>query len=321
MDKEEALSKLDVAYLIMGSEELEKEKRIEKLLNLFEGDFADFNREIIRPESDCTVHQLQAALDALPVMSDKRLLYLKDIDQFDKSLIELVIAYLANPFETTVLLASAKKLAKNTRLYKAFHEAVGAHIICCEEKNVWELERELIKLAAQHGLQLKSDAAQQLIALKGKSLIALDTELARLSLLFPAQHSLSCAEVQAHVARTAQPKPWPILDACSQRKLDTTLMLIKLMPAQSELSLFYLLVERLRELKITKIFLRSGKRGELNSFLSKQDWQTKSYASWEKNYSSSELSAALHSSFDCERKLKSSADKNLVLSQWLISFM
>lgn len=321
MDTQEALKKLDAAYLIMGTEELEKERRIEKLLSLFDGDFVDFNREILRPESELEPHQLQAALNALPVMADKRLVYLKDIDRFDKALVEQLIEYLKEPLETNVVLASAKSVAKNTRLYKAFSGSSQARIIVCEAKKPWELSPEVIKLAAQYQLKLSKSGAELMIELQGSSLLTLDNELKRLALLFPAGHSLSCDDIHTHVARIAELKPWAVLDACAQRKLHSTLNLMKLLPQNSELCLFYLLVDRLRELRTSQIYLQDGVSEGLAQFLSKQAWQVKNYPSWARNYSPQELNYALHSSFACEEQLKSSVDKQHTLAQWIISFM
>ncbi len=79
----------------------------------------------------------------------------------------------------------------------------------------------------------------------------LDNELKRLSAMLEGE-SISCSDIEALVARTAEVKPWDLLNAVSARDMKRALELYQLQPPRSEVRLFSLLVTRLRELICAK---------------------------------------------------------------------
>ena len=87
--------------------------------------------------------------------------------------------------------------------------------------------------------------------------------------------SIDLPDIERHIARTAEAKPWDLLNAMSARNMEKTLQLLALQPDKSEVRLYMLLVGRLRELIMAKALDRRGQGRELAAKLGVQSWQVK----------------------------------------------
>ena len=121
------------AYVTVGTDELKACRvfeRMDKRLEEAGGDL-DFDREVFAGDKLDDPALLRSSLDVLPFTSEMRLVVLHDVDKAPKPVTEAIVSYLENPNPTTVLLMSASKLAKTTRLYKAVAKFGTGAIIDC----------------------------------------------------------------------------------------------------------------------------------------------------------------------------------------------
>lgn len=118
-------------YLIAGEDELKRETVMKRLYARLSkmGDMS-FNSETFSGLT-CTGEEVITAANTLPFASEVRLVVVNDVDKFKKADSELLVAYLKEPCETTVLALVGQKVAKNTRLYKAVFAFGGKAIIDC----------------------------------------------------------------------------------------------------------------------------------------------------------------------------------------------
>ncbi len=112
-------SSLLPVYLIAGEDELKRETVMKRLFARLSkmGDMS-FNSETFSGLT-CTGEEVITAANTLPFASEVRLVVVNDVDKLKKADSELLVAYLKEPCETTVLALEGQKVAKNTRLYKA----------------------------------------------------------------------------------------------------------------------------------------------------------------------------------------------------------
>ena len=206
---------------------------------------------------------------------------------------EAIVSYLENPCPTTVLMMTACKQARTTRLYKAVAKFGEKAVIDCTPKKRWELPQQVVGMARAHGKAMDAEAAEQLVRLGGESTALIDNELA---------------------------KPWDFLDAVCRREPAEAMRLYAQMPTQSPIGLFTLAVSRVRELIAAKVVGERGCPGTLAAELGMQQWQVKNHASWARNYTMAELVDALRGAALCEEALKSSPDKDLAVQRWVLSF-
>lgn len=306
-------------YLIVGSDELKSSRAVERMrARLGKSGMVEFNLDERDMTKDPQVDDIVASLNTFPMGAEFRLVILTNCDKLPKAMSEPLVEYFANPSPTTVCLVVATTLAKNTRLYKAIKKLGDKAIIDCAPKKTWEMPPQVVKMAAAHGKAMGLPAADALVARSGENTRMLDNELKKLASMVTGSE-ITLADIERHVMRTAEVKPWEFLNAVAARDLVRSLELLKLQPAKSEVRLWSLLVTRLRELIIAKSLDTRGQGSQLATTLGVQGWQVKNHLSWARRWRMDELLEALSQAIEVELALKGSRDSELALRMWVIS--
>jgi len=306
-------------YLIVGSDELKSSRAVERMrARLEKSGMVEFNLDERDMTKDPQVDDIVASLNTFPMGAEFRLVILTNCDKLPKAMNEPLVEYFANPSPTTVCLVVATSLAKNTRLYKAIKKLGDKAIIDCAPKKTWEMPPQVVKMAAAHGKAMGLPAAEALVARSGENTRMLDNELKKLASMVTGSE-ITLADIERHVMRTAEVKPWEFLNAVAARDLVRSLELLKLQPAKSEVRLWSLLVTRLRELIIAKSLDTRGQGSQLATTLGVQGWQVKNHLSWARRWRMDELLEALSQAIEVELALKGSRDSELALRMWVIS--
>lgn len=306
-------------YLIVGSDELKSSRAVERMrARLGKSGMVEFNLDERDMTKDPQVDDIVASLNTFPMGAEFRLVILTNCDKLPKAMSEPLVEYFANPSPTTVCLVVATTLAKNTRLYKAIKKLSDKAIIDCAPKKTWEMPPQVVKMAAAHGKAMGLPAAEALVARSGENTRMLDNELKKLASMVTGSE-ITLADIERHVMRTAEVKPWEFLNAVAARDLVRSLELLKLQPAKSEVRLWSLLVTRLRELIIAKSLDTRGQGSQLATTLGVQGWQVKNHLSWARRWRMDELLEALSQAIEVELALKGSRDSELALRMWVIS--
>ncbi|MHA7993731.1 DNA polymerase III subunit delta [Collinsella sp. BM28] len=306
-------------YLIVGSDELKSSRAVERMrARLGKSGMVEFNLDERDMTKDPQVDDVVASLNTFPMGAEFRLVILTNCDKLPKAMSEPLVEYFANPSPTTVCLVVATTLAKNTRLYKAIKKLGDKAIIDCAPKKTWEMPPQVVKMAAAHGKAMGLPAAEVLVARSGENTRMLDNELKKLASMVTGSE-ITLADIERHVMRTAEVKPWEFLNAVAARDLVRSLELLKLQPAKSEVRLWSLLVTRLRELIIAKSLDTRGQGSQLATTLGVQGWQVKNHLSWARRWRMDELLEALSQAIEVELALKGSRDSELALRMWVIS--
>lgn len=310
-----AESPLIAAYLMVGADELKREFLVNRLTERVAklGDI-DFNREAFNG-SAASADEVVAACNMLPFMSEKRLVVIKDVDKAGKALSEALVSYLANPCESTVLACTATKLAKSTRLYKAFAKVDAKAVVSCEPKSKRDLPAQVQQLARSNSVEITPRAASQLISMVGESTVHLDTELRKMAAALGHGVLIDIPELERFVTVTAEVKPWELADALADRDAARALRLMARMPGQSVFGLLTICVGRLRELLLAK---ELGGGSALAAELGVPEWRVRNHGRQAARFSERELERALVGAADLEQAMKSGADQQASFTRWLL---
>ncbi len=280
----------------------------------------DFNLDERDMTKEQPIDDIVSSLNTLPMGADFRLVILTGCDRLPKAVSEELVSYFANPSTGTVCLVIATSLAKNTRLYKAIAK-LGTHaVIDCASKKRWELPKQVQSMARRYDRAISPAAAEELIARVGESTRMLDNELKKLAAMV-AGEQIERADVERHVVRTAEVKPWDFLDAVCERNVARALELYHLLPPRSEVRLYALLVARIRELIVAKSLDERGQGRMLAQVLGMKDWQVKHHLTWARRFAMDELVNALRAAVDLELALKGSRDSRTAFTTWIVSIM
>ena len=305
-------------YLIVGSDELKSSRAVERMRDRLErSGMAEFNLDERDMAKDPQMDDIIASLNTFPMGSEFRLVILANCDKLPKAVSEPLVEYFSDPSPTTVCLVVATSLAKNTRLYKAIKKLGDKAVIDCAPKKAWEMPPQVVKMAAAHGKAMGVPVAEALVARAGENTRMLDNEVKKLAAIVSGTE-ITLADVERHVMRTAEVKPWEFLNAVAARDAVKSLELLDLQPAKSEVRLWSLLVTRLRELIIAKALDARGQGAQLAAELGVQGWQVKNHLSWARHWRMEELVAALSQAAEVELALKGSRDSELSLRMWVI---
>ena len=236
------------AYLAVGEDEMKRRRVAERLRGRVAalGDL-EFNRDEFDGER-ASGEAIVDACNTLPFASELRLVEVTSADKLVKADVDPLVAYLKAPNPTTVLALSAPKLAKNTRLYKAVAALGAKAVIDCAPMKRYELVRSLRSRAVDHGFTMTEGACERLVELVGEDTVALESELKKLALACAGTAVVGEREVSALVTRTAEAKPWELVNAFSARDARACAALLPLLDSASPYALIGMFTGRLREL-------------------------------------------------------------------------
>ena len=305
------------AYLVVGEDALKRRTVLERLRKrLFPDGDSDFDREAFVGEN-AQGADIVASCNTLPFMAEHRLVEVANVDKLAKASSEALVEYLASPNESTILALSADKLAKSTRLYKAVAALGKNAIIDCTPLKHYELVKAIRSMAVGYGFAMEPDACEALVELVGENTVHIDSELAKLALGHAGKEPVTRRIVEQFVARTSEPKPWQLVDALSARDIEKCMWTFDFIESSTPVFLITQMATRIRELICAKTLNERGEALQLADALKLQPWRVKNHVAWSRNYTFEELERALSSARDCERAMKSGADPDVALREWL----
>ena len=306
------------AYLIVGEDALKREATMRRLRARLStmGDLS-FDADVFDGETS-SGPDIVAACNTVPFAGPARLVEVRNVEALGKTDAEALVGYLSAPSETTILALNAEKLAKNTRLYKAVAKVGKSAVIDCSPPKRKDLPEMVRSMAVGYGATMTPAAANRLVEYVGEDTMRLDAEVKKLALGCGAG-TIDERDVATLVGRLSEPKPWELTDAFSERDLARCLDLLHRMPSTSPYSVLYNCTKRLRELICTRSLIARGAPQSIAAELKLADWQADKRRNWARNFTDEELRRALVSSRDAESAMKSGADPDAVLTDWLIA--
>ncbi len=296
------------AYLIVGGDQLKRETAMTRLKARLDEGLAAFNLDERTASGDMDPTDIAISLNTLPVGDAFRLVLIHEANKLPKPVSETIVSYLSNPNPGCVLCLEAETLAKNTRLYKSVKGVGQRSVIECTPIKARDLPAYLIKHAGAKGVRLDAGAAKELVSRVGESTVLLDRQLTTLAELCAASGRITVEDVEEHVARTAEVKPWEFLDKVAEGDAARALELYGNMQSPSHIALLSLLTRRVRELICARSLMDRGQASQVASELGRQEWQVRSVVQSSRRFSQAQLVACLKACAVCERKLKSGED-------------
>lgn len=312
-------AKLLPAYLIVGSDALKSREALTRLKGRLEPGMDVFNLDERTAGPDVEPGEFLASLNTLPIGSGFRLVVVHDAERLPKAVSEAIITYLKDPNPGCVLCLVATSMSSTTRLRKAVNSLDRKAVIDCTPAKRYKLPPIVQRMATKHGVSIDLGAANELISRVGESTSLLDRQVETLADICREKGVITMQDVEANVARTAEVKPWDLLDALSARSVTRSLELLALMPSTSGILICSLVTGRVRELICAKSFASTGRSASIAEELGKPAWQVRQHVSWSEKFAPGELEGALAACAACERALKSGGDEQTELIKLVMS--
>ena len=152
-------------------------------------------------------------LRTAPFLTDKRVVVVKDADDFVSSNRELLEKYFDNPCPTGVLVLSVNNWDARTKLAKKLSK-VGKLISVAQPKR-WQLPRHLCQYTSDaHSKNLSKEAAELLIELAGEELVRLYSEIDKLALFADSEKTITAKHVEKLIGHNRLYNAFAVIDAC-----------------------------------------------------------------------------------------------------------
>ncbi len=209
-------------YLVHGDEPYLVEDACGRILRAALGDAMEqFNEEVFRAR-ESGARDVVASCSMLPVMADRRVVMVKEVNVWKAAEHETLLPYLEDPSPTTCLiLASQEKLDARGRLVTAVKKK-GA-VVEVRHPYGRELMQKLQGMVKAAGKRLEPDAASLLLDLAGTDLQALKMQVEKLALYVGDKKTITQDDVSEAVADIKLFTIFEFTDALGNRNLEAAL--------------------------------------------------------------------------------------------------
>ena len=244
----------------------------------------------------------------------------RNIDKMAKDGTDTLVRYVDNPSETTILALVAKKIAKNTRLYKAV-DTIGGLLERVAPK-ASEFPREVQNLFARKGRSVTLEGAELMVNAVGKDLRRLSVEVDKAVAFTGERTDLTAEDVAAVVSTAATTSVFELGNALADRDCARALAVLDrlLGDGESVFGLEALALRQLRDLISTRALIDRGQGsvGDVARALGRPDWQIRNLPRQARGFTSEELVGLLRAAAAAEAEMKTSRDARLVFERWIV---
>ncbi|MEI7815008.1 MAG: DNA polymerase III subunit delta [Coriobacteriia bacterium] len=307
-------------YLIVGEQDLLLNSALEALkASVAEVADLDFNLETFEGES-ADVDDVVAACNTLPFVSERRLVIVRGVDKMPKDGTDALVRYAEDPSPTTILALVAKKLAKNTRLFKIVDKLGGV----IERKNPEprEFPRLVQDMFTRAGKRISLEGAEYLVGAVGRDLQRLSVEVGKTVSYVGDRVEVGLSDAEEVASTTAKTSVFELGTALGNRDCAAALRLLNrlLGDGESVFGLHALALRQLRDLLSARALIDrgTGSQDDLARALGRPAWQMRNLAGQAKRFSAGELVVLLQAAAASEAEMKTSRDPRLAFERWIV---
>lgn len=216
----------DSVYYLHGDDDFRKDEAVTQVIAAAaDGVTNDFNVDVLRG-SEVDAERLAAALHALPMLAERRVVVVRDVDALPKTARAELARYLSSPARETLLVLVSLAGAKSDA-----DIAPGATRVAFAALGAAEMVPWLTQRARKFGTELSADAAALLAEAVGSDLAHATGELDKLASLANGR-AIEAADVEAIVGMRRGETVGDLLEAVAAKDAATAAGLVELVMAQ-----------------------------------------------------------------------------------------
>ena len=215
-------------HLLSGNDESILRSAVHELVESLVG---DGDRAMMVDEFDSDDYELRLVVDAAQTpafLTDKRIVIARDVGRFKADELTPLLAYLADPLDTSDLVLVVTGAAVGKKLADAV-KAVGTVVNTSPPSSAKDRQGWIHDRIVDAGLRIKPDAAAQLGQWLGEDAGRLDGILATLTSTYGADHALTFEEIEPFLGDAGGVPPWDFTDAIDAGNTTKALTLLQRM--------------------------------------------------------------------------------------------
>jgi len=262
-----------------------------------------FNYDVVEGKP-LTAARIVSLAQTLPMMAKSRLVYVRDLSHLAADQTEELLAYVAKPNPSTVIVAVTPKLDKRLKLYAQLSKKGYLHVL--EAPRTQALPSWINAEARQLGVKLESAAVSRLVDAVGNDLSRLALAIEQLG-LFAGGRAVTSDDVDELIADTRERSVFELTDAIGAVDRARALTAVASLCDQREsaVGVVVMLARHVRQMSLVHA-LRStnAPRNEWASKLGVPPFIVDKIAGQARSYSPAALAAATRTLAMADRALK-----------------
>lgn len=271
------------------------------LLKAVISDFADLNVSIFSTEN-LDVLGLKNALETLPFMSDKRLVFIKEVEgKKNEKILEVLKNYLQNPNPQTVLVLDE---SENTG-FKSIESLENVTLVDCSRMDREIITLFILKACKEKGVSITMGAINKLIDFCDGYMIKINLELDKLINYKLDEKEIIDSDIDGFVTKSEEYQIFELTNALILKQGDKALYIVDDIIKNKKninmiLNLIYNHIRRLFYVKISKDDFKTTA-----SLLEVKEFAVKKLSEQAKNISAKKLKEVLQKCLETDYNIKS----------------
>ena len=212
-----AQGRIDPVYFLSGDEGFLKEEAIRALIaRVVDPGTEAFCLDVMHSD-DSNATAILTAASMVPMMTDRRVVVVRDFHRLPQADREAVAGYAGQPSPSTVLVLEVPRVNMKTKLYQRLADqavSVVFYPLFPERVPAW-----LRQHARQYGKRLTSEAAHQLQAIVGTDLGELAGELEKLAVFVGGRDTIAAGDVENTLGPVRAGSVFDIAEAAGEKDL------------------------------------------------------------------------------------------------------
>ncbi len=263
-----------------------------------------FNYDVV--EGKPRGQQIVALAQTLPMMAQRRMIYVRDLATMPADEAEPLLAYLAKPNPSTVIVAVASKLDKRVKLYAQLSKKGFLHVLDAPRQLAPWVRAE----AQAHGVKLEPAAITRLVDAVGSDLSRLSLAVEQLGLFVlgeGGERAVTSDDVDDLIADTRERSVFELTDAIGAADRPRALAAVASLCDQREsaVGVVVMLARHVRQLAMVHKLREAGaSRSEWASRLGVPPFVVDKLIAQARSYQPAALAAATRRLASADRALK-----------------
>jgi DNA polymerase-3 subunit delta len=192
--------------------------------NCLEEHERDFNQTILYGK-DADLLALQSELKAYPMMAERRLVILKEAQDFKH--LEALEAYSEAPSPTTVFLVCYKHKTFDARKKLLKNFAKNGQIFKSEKVRDYQLPDWIAKYVRSQGMQINGKATMLLAEFLGADLGRIANEIEKLRIVLGTNASITEQHIEQHIGISKDYNVFELVNAVAQKQTDKAFKIVQ----------------------------------------------------------------------------------------------
>jgi len=257
--------------------------------------------------ADIDVINIRDEVETLPMMSARRVVILREVQDLTDKEWDQLEPVLASPVESTVFILAGTKIDKRKKFFKLLSEQA----VMVEFKKPYEnqIPGWIRHICRANGLDIHEEAIQLLHRLTGSQLTEIESEIKKLADFVGERKAVQIEDVAQCVSRRKEENVFELADKIASGDRASALMNLAhlLEQGQSEIGIISLVARHIRILLLIKQGQGMGLAGQkLATFAQVPGYFLQQYLTQAKQWSEKQLESTLLVLADTDRALKSS---------------